>query len=684
MNNIIYAILPFLLFGAVTGLLLKGRFSRAVTAGVYSGVFAFDAAVHLALGLLSPDNALLLSLMPLTGYLPLAAVSFILSKRSLTENFFIVFIGVIAGLIVELAEKLYVPPLLSLLGGIGADILCIGLSLLACTALALAAYFFLGRLFLGENIISSKNWYLNVALFFLVGLSLYFKDSALPTAAVLLMLLCDLSVFGVILGYLNARVRGERLQAEREHIERQIEAEREEYRRMEERMELGRRYRHDMRHHFSVIGGLVHSGNTAEAEAYLNTLGEQMNGAEQRSYCADATVNAVLSPLIARAEEAGIAASVHIALPRELPVGSADLCSLLSNLIDNAVNAGALCREGERTLLIAVEGREGKKLTVSVENSVRAKVALDQDGMPSAPRREGHGYGLASVRFIVEKYNGVLRCEAGEDTFSVRAVLFFPVEEPHGKRQRGVRLRAAAAIPALLAALVLSLNCMPSTLSALKQVPVLGGAAAAVDFREWGLSWGGSGIRVEEPELSFPSEEIDACIEACVEEFWRYAAQKYSGYAGEDLASTVIREDDRSFTLCIQCTINAGSSFTCRRHFTVDKATGEIVSFESLFREGSGYSEAISAEIGRQIEERVERGDFYYGYGIFTSPADLEMAFRSLQDPDFYFDEEGRLVIAFQEGEIAPNNMGTPAFVIPAGVTEPLAEEGSLLAGGNI
>lgn len=683
MNNIVYEILPFLLFGAVLGMLLKGRFSRLVSRAVFYAAFGAVGAVHLVLGLLSLDNALLLSLMPLTAYLPLSAVYFFLSKRSIAERFFTLFIGIIAGLIAELAEKLYVPLILNAVGGIGADILCLFLSVLVSAAPALVAFFFLRRLFFGGTIIGGSNWYLNVALFFLIVLSLYLKDSP-GAGGALLMLLCDLSVFGVIAGYLNARVRGEKLQLEREQIERQIEAEREEYRRIEQGVELGRRYRHDMRHHFSVLGGLMHSGNTREAEAYLNTLGEQMSVAEQRPYCSDPTVNAVLSPLIMRAEEAGIRVKAHVALPQELPVCSSDLCSLLSNLIENAVEAASLCAEGERRLLVLAECREGKRLIVSVENSVRAKVALDQDGMPSAPRREGHGYGLASVRFIVEKYNGVLRCEAGEDTFSVRAVLFFPVEEPHGKRQRGVRLRAAAAIPALIAALVLSLNCMPSTLSALKQVPVLGSAAAAVDFRGWGLSWGGSGIRVEEPELSFPSEEIDACIEACVEEFWRYFAQKYSGYAGEDLASTVIREDDRSFTLCIQCTINAGSSFTCRRHFTVDKATGEIVSFESLFREGSGYNEAISAEIGRQIEERVERGDFYYGYGIFTSPADLEMAFRSLQDPDFYFDEEGRLVIAFQEGEIAPNNMGTPAFVIPAGVTEPLAAEGSLLTGGNI
>lgn len=60
------------------------------------------------------------------------------------------------------------------------------------------------------------------------------------------------------------------------------------------------------------------------------------------------------------------------------------------------------------------------------------------------------------------------------------------------------------------------------------------------------------------------------------------------------------------------------------------------------------------------------------------------MAFKAIDGQDFYFDEEGRLVIVFEEGEIAPNNMGMPTFVIPARVTAPSAAEGGLLEGGEV
>ena len=71
MNNILFAILPFLLFGFVLEILLKGRFSRRLNFIVYNTVFAAVAAVHLAIGLSSLDNALLLSWMPVSAYLPM-------------------------------------------------------------------------------------------------------------------------------------------------------------------------------------------------------------------------------------------------------------------------------------------------------------------------------------------------------------------------------------------------------------------------------------------------------------------------------------------------------------------------------------------------------------------------------------------------------------------------------------
>lgn len=105
MNNVVYALLPFLLFGAILGLLLNERFSEKKTRVIYGAVFFFVFVFHLAFGLASFDNAFLLSLMPLTAYLPMIVLFYALSKRNFACNTFVVLLGIIASLIALLFKK---------------------------------------------------------------------------------------------------------------------------------------------------------------------------------------------------------------------------------------------------------------------------------------------------------------------------------------------------------------------------------------------------------------------------------------------------------------------------------------------------------------------------------------------------------------------------------------------------
>lgn len=684
MNNILYAILPFLLFGFISEILLKGRFSQRLNLIVYNAVFFAVTVIHLAAGFASSDNALLLSLMPVSAYLPLIVTVFVLSERNLAATLFTVFIGVVAAIIVVLLEKLFATQIFGAGGGVGGNIVRIILSLAVCALLGFVVFRFLRKIFSGGTVLDKKNWYIDLTLFFLAGLSVYSVNKTTDMAAVVLVLLCNVSVFGVIVGYLNIKDKSERLQAERECIEKQIDAERAEYRLMEQNIELGKRYRHDMRHHFSVIKGLLRGGELSEAEEYIGTLGDKLGELERKTYCRNPIVNAVLASLFGKAEECGIEVRASVNIPKELPFDGTDICAVFSNLLENAINANAFVEAGKRKISVVADYKESAKLTISVENSIDAEVALGSDGLPLVRKSENHGYGLASVRFIVEKYNGILRCESQEENFSVKAVLFAGGKVSGAKVRRSVRLRSVAIVPIVLSGLVLSLNFMPATLTALEEVPVLGKAAEIVDFRRWGFGWGDSGIRAEYPETEGEdaNELTEKYLNECRGKFLWYFQRKYNGYAAADFTSEIKRNDERMLTVSMYCTINAGSSLTYQRFFTVDKATGKIVGLADLFADGADYNGILSAEIKRQIEYRVESGDFYYGYKPFTSPEDMMLAFDTLDDPNFYIDDDNRVVIVFDEGEIAPNSMGMPTFVIPEVVTAEIAAEGGLLAGG--
>ena len=180
---------------------------------------------------------------------------------------------------------------------------------------------------------------------------------------------------------------------------------------------------------------------------------------------------------------------------------------------------------------------------------------------------------MTSIRYIVQKYSGVLKCESTEESFSIRLVLFETSDVSSPRRRKRGSVRALTAVPLGLAAAIISLNCMPATVSALEDVPVLGAAVSAVDFRNWGFGWGDSELDVTYPQTG--NETIDKTIEdyidACVDEFMTYYGLRDQGYVGADIMSSVLVENEAMLTIRVSYTLNIGSSLSYERYFVIDK-----------------------------------------------------------------------------------------------------------------
>ena len=139
--------------------------------------------------------------------------------------------------------------------GVWGDVLCALIVAAVSAAVAFVVCYFLRRIFRDDDMTEKKNLFLLPAMFLPVVLSLYQISSVSDIAAILLLLATDLCVFGVMTAYLVTRHKNTKLRAEREETLRQMEFEREEYKLSEQKLELGRRYRHDMRHHFAASAG---------------------------------------------------------------------------------------------------------------------------------------------------------------------------------------------------------------------------------------------------------------------------------------------------------------------------------------------------------------------------------------------------------------------------------------------
>ena len=293
-----------------------------------------------------------------------------------------------------------------------------------------------------------------------------------------------------------------------------MEIQRREYEDVCKKMEMGRIYRHDMRHHLLVLEKLAEQSSVESVAQYISSLNGRLSETEKERYCENLTVNAVLVACIGQAKEAHCRVTANVQLPSEIPFDEMDVCVVLANAVENAVNACLkIEKEENRYIRIQAELVDNRKLTVAVYNPCVEPVSFDADGFPLVPEREGHGLGLKSIDAVTRQYNGVFACACTEGEFQFKAVLFAgprPAAISGTPRKKVRNIPKAAASSALLSLLVffLVVNCIPVAAQGLTGVPVLGSLVQFVDLRSHSYSWGDTSFNAVYPIMKI--DELEA------------------------------------------------------------------------------------------------------------------------------------------------------------------------------
>lgn len=162
-----------------------------------------------------------------------------------------------------------------------------------------------------------------------------------------------------------------------------------------------RTLRHDLRNHLGALQGLLENGDTARALAYCRQLTDSPAVQGGRRCCANETANVVLTAKAAQLQAAGLIPDFAADLPAGLPVADPDLCALLGNALDNALEAA--CPGSTVTLRASVQ--KGL-LMLRVENA--AETPPPPGGRTAKADRALHGLGLPSMREIAARYGGTL------------------------------------------------------------------------------------------------------------------------------------------------------------------------------------------------------------------------------------------------------------------------------------
>lgn len=179
-------------------------------------------------------------------------------------------------------------------------------------------------------------------------------------------------------------------------------------------------YQHDMRHHLQLIDGFLAAGKQAEAEDYIRTICSDIEAIMPRRYCENGAVNLLCSSFAEKAERNDVMLTVETAVGAELPLSDTELCSVLSNGLENALHAVKDLEQAQRWVRLYCAEKSGN-LLVEVCNPYNGRIKL-MEGLPLSDRT-GHGYGCRSIVSIVRQHRGHCIFEPKGGVFTLRIAI---------------------------------------------------------------------------------------------------------------------------------------------------------------------------------------------------------------------------------------------------------------------
>lgn len=190
--------------------------------------------------------------------------------------------------------------------------------------------------------------------------------------------------------------------AERNHF---LETQEAQYLKQCRYMEETARIRHDFHHTLHTLKMLSEESNYASLNRYLDEYLEALPVNQSVTYCQHNSVNALLNYLIPSAQEAAIDINLNIDLPNQLTVTDIDLCCILGNVLENAIDGCKTLPTGKRSIQLTVTTRLNAWLYIVSTNTFNGNIKRKNDQYQTT-KKNGHGIGLTSTQITEEKYNG--------------------------------------------------------------------------------------------------------------------------------------------------------------------------------------------------------------------------------------------------------------------------------------
>lgn len=182
-----------------------------------------------------------------------------------------------------------------------------------------------------------------------------------------------------------------------------------------------RGWRHDYHNHIQTL--LALSGDEEKTREYLLELNEDLTQIDTVLKTGNVMVDAILNSKLSLIKSKGIEVRAKAIVPPELTVSEIDLCVMIGNLLDNAMEACLRQSEGEERFIRVFLGVLKNQLYLSVSNSLGGEIRKSGKTYISSKNSETHGFGLMRVDRIAGKYNGYVNRQNEDGVFATEVLL---------------------------------------------------------------------------------------------------------------------------------------------------------------------------------------------------------------------------------------------------------------------
>lgn len=207
-------------------------------------------------------------------------------------------------------------------------------------------------------------------------------------------------------------------------IEQMLAMQQRAYGNLEESQRTIRGIRHDMQNHMQYILQLLQQGNAPAAQQYIEKIYSQVLTTRAICHSGNPTVDVMLNWKLEPAKAAGVHLHTELMLPPALPFDNVDLCVVLGNLLDNALEACQRTAPGAERFVRITARLKKDYLFLQVVNSYNGQVRYENGAYQTLKNdKTSCGIGLSNVAKVVKKYQGEFAIRHDEATFTVTAML---------------------------------------------------------------------------------------------------------------------------------------------------------------------------------------------------------------------------------------------------------------------